>query len=102
MPAITYITRSGSRVAVETASGTLMEAALEHGIEGIDGSCGGVCSCATCHVRITPEWRERVGPATEVERSLLDFEDNACAGSRLSCQIELTIALDGLVVEVVN
>jgi len=102
MPTVTYITRSGTRVAVENASGTLMEAALEHGVEGIDGNCGGVCSCATCHVRIAPEWRERVGPATEVERSLLDFEDHVGEGSRLSCQIELTNALDGLVVEVVN
>ena len=77
-----------------------MEVATENDVEGIDGSCGGVCSCQTCHVRVKPEWVEKVGKAEETEQDLLDMEDQACERSRLCCQIEMTDELDGLVVEV--
>lgn len=101
MPRITYITSEGSTVVTADVGDTLMETAVEHGIPGIEGNCGGVCSCATCHVRIGPEWADRVGPPDSTERDMLEFVENAGAGSRLSCQIGLTDAHDGLVVEVV-
>ncbi len=102
MANVTFITPSGGKILVENAAGTLMEAATEHHVEGIIGACGGVCSCATCHVRVAPEWMQRVGPPNAAERDLLGFQANANEYSRLSCQIELTDALDGLVVEVVE
>jgi len=102
MASITYITASGETMVVSSAVGTLMEAAVEHQIPGIEGSCGGLGSCATCHVRVAAEWAGRVGPPDDPEREMLDFVDHAGPDSRLSCQIELTDALDGLVVHVVN
>lgn len=102
MPKVTFITEDGEKTVVEDAEGTLMETATDYGIVGIDAICGGVCSCATCHVRIPDEWKEKVGPQNETEKDILDLEDGAGENSRLSCQIELTDELDGLVVEVVE
>jgi 2Fe-2S ferredoxin len=102
MAKILFKTASGESILVEDGAGSLMEVATSHDVEGIMGSCGGVCSCATCHVHIHPDWVEKVGKASEVEQDLLDLEENATSRSRLSCQIEITEALDGLVVEVPN
>jgi len=100
MPKVTFIQKNGRETVIENAVGSLMEAATHEGVEGIDGDCGGVCSCATCHVKIPPEWRKKVGPPSEQEQEIVEFEDNADASSRLSCQIELTDDLDGLIVQV--
>jgi len=102
MAKITFIEPGGEKVVVSAESGSLMEAAVDAGVDGIHGDCGGVCSCATCHVHIQQEWRERVGPASETEREILDLEDGATEASRLSCQIEVSESLDRLVVEVVE
>ncbi len=101
MPKVTFLTPDDSRIVVDDGHGTLMEIARDHNVEGIDGSCGGVCSCATCHVKILPEWLSRVGPADPTEQDLLDLNDGTDRRSRLSCQIEMNDKLDGLVVEVV-
>lgn len=85
---------------VAATGGNLMTVAVENEVEDIDGDCGGVCACGTCHVHIAPEWIDRVGRATDVELGMLDLEDNATEYSRLSCQIEVTEELDGLVVKV--
>ncbi len=100
MPKVTFITRDGKEVVVPDGCGTLMEIGREHEIEGIEGDCGGVCSCSTCHVYVSPEWMERVGPPEDMEDDTLDFNEQRKANSRLGCQVELTDALDGLVVEV--
>ena len=100
MPKVTLIQKDGREVVIANACGSLMEAATFEEVEGIDGDCGGVCSCATCHVKIPPEWREKVGPPSEQEQDILEFEDNADESSRLSCQIDLTDDLDGLTVHV--
>lgn len=102
MPKVTFITPDGEKTTIDNADGTLMEVATDYGISGIDAICGGVCSCATCHVRVTDEWKEKVGPQNDTEKDILDLEDGADDNSRLSCQIELTDELDGLVVEVVE
>jgi ferredoxin, 2Fe-2S len=101
MATVTFHTPSGGKVVVPNASGTLMETAVDNHVEGIGGDCGGVCSCATCHVRVAPEWMERVGPPGHAEKELLEYNDATTDHSRLSCQIELTDDLDGLVVTVV-
>jgi 2Fe-2S ferredoxin len=100
MKKITFIEADGKVVVVENAEGTVMMTALDNEIEGIDGNCGGVCSCATCHVHVAPEWLDKVGGATDDERDLLEFEDNVNERSRLCCQIEMTDEIDGLVVHV--
>lgn len=65
----------------------------------ITAACGGAMACATCHVDVAPEWRAKVGPAGDEESDLLDGSDYRAEGSRLSCQIEATPALDGLALE---
>ena len=94
------VTETGDEITENDATGNLMEIARQNDADGIIGACGGVCSCATCHVRVKPEWLERVGRPGEDEQDLLELEDGADERSRLSCQIEMTDDLDGLVVEV--
>ena len=100
MAKVTFITEAGEEITENDGTGSLMEIARQNDVDGIIGACGGVCSCATCHVRVKPEWLERVGRAGEDEQDLLELEDMADERSRLSCQIEMTDELYGLVVEV--
>lgn len=100
MANITFITSDGASTTVEGHSGSIMELAKEHNIQGIDGDCGGVCSCATCHVHVAPEHQEKTGEAGEIEKDMLEFDDNATEYSRLCCQIKVEDALDGLVLRV--
>lgn len=100
MPKVTFITPSGNKVTLEDLGGNLMEIARDHEIEGIDGDCGGVCSCSTCHVYVANLWLEKVGVADDMETDTLSFDNRKRDNSRLSCQIELTKALDGLEVSI--
>jgi len=101
MAKITFVLADGRRREVEAKVGaTVMETAIEHGIEGIEAECGGACSCATCHVYVDEEWTETTGAPSEMEEDMLDFAFDARATSRLSCQIAVTEELDGLVVHV--
>jgi 2Fe-2S ferredoxin len=76
---------------------SLMEAALAHDVPGVIGECGGTLSCATCHVHVGPAWAEACGAAGDFEDAMLDMADTRSEASRLSCQIEASDALDGLV-----
>ena len=99
MVKVTFVSSDGTRREVEIAEGeTAREAALFNDVPGIDGDCGGVCACATCHVYVEPEWVERLGPQTDMEQSMLDFAEDVRPASRLACQIKITGELDGLVV----
>ncbi|MDO8698915.1 MAG: 2Fe-2S iron-sulfur cluster-binding protein [Rhodoferax sp.] len=99
MPTVTFIAFDGKAHSVEVPAGTtLMRAATDNGVAGIDGDCGGNCACATCHVFVGSEWSERVGTRTPAEDEMLNFASELRDSSRLACQITLTDALDGLVV----
>ena len=99
MPKITYIDHGGTARTVEAAVGsTVMENAIKNGVPGIVAECGGACSCATCHVHVDEAWKEKVGPPSAMEEDMLDFAFDVAPNSRLSCQIKVTDALDGLVV----
>lgn len=99
MPKITYIEASGKEHVVDAPVGqTVMEAAVKHAVPGIDAEWGGAWACATCHVYIDEAWREKTGEQSGMEQSMLDFANDVEANSRLSCQIKVTEALDGLVV----
>lgn len=102
LPFITFIQPDGSEQVVDADSGVhLMAYATRDGVQGIEGECGGNQSCGTCHVHIAPEWRDVVGPASDMERGLLDWRDDYDpAASRLSCQIPVTDAMDGMKVTV--
>ncbi|MDA1077044.1 MAG: 2Fe-2S iron-sulfur cluster-binding protein [Proteobacteria bacterium] len=100
MPKITYVEHNGKTHEVDAENGlSVMRAAIDHGVPGIDADCGGECSCATCHVIISADWMARVGKPHDDEESMLDLNPEREANSRLSCQIEVTNALDGLVVQ---
>ena len=102
MPRITFIEPSGTSRTVEVQSGwTLMEGAVKHGIEGVAAECGGGCACATCHVFIADEWVGRLPGVAPMENDLLECTAVSRApNSRLSCQVPVTDALDGLIVTV--
>ena len=91
---------NGDTTEIDGKAGTsLMEALSGAGVEGIEAICGGGCSCATCHVHIDPAWMDKVGPRGDIEEQLVSATDAFDeAVSRLSCQVELSDALDGLVV----
>ena len=72
-------------------NGTVRNVEVEEGTSLMDAACG------TCHLFIEAEWRDKVSPVEETERSMLDFVEDDGPGSRLGCQIKLTRALDGLV-----
>ena len=99
MPIVTFIEFNGTPHEVEVSEGTtLMRAATDHSVPGIDGDCGGQCACATCHVFIAPAWIDRVGGRNSNEDEMLNFASGLRDNSRLACQITLTNALDGLLV----
>jgi 2Fe-2S ferredoxin len=101
MPKITYISDSGQTYVVEGSVGqTVMETAIKHDVPGIVAECGGACSCATCHVYIDEAWREVTGEPSQMEEDMLDFAYEVRPESRLSCQIRISDALDGLIVRI--
>ena len=73
-----------------------MTGAVSHMVPGIEGDCGGLCACATCHVYIPETWEAVCGAPGELERNILDFAFDAKDSSRLSCQIKVTDKLEGL------
>ena len=101
MAKITVITRSGEARDVEAEQGlSLMEVIRDNGFDELLALCGGCCSCATCHVHIDPAFADKLPKMGEVENDLLDSTDHRNETSRLSCQIPVSEALDGLVVTI--
>ncbi len=99
MPQVTFIEHNGKSHSVAATVGlSLMRAAIDNNVPGIDADCGGSCACATCHVYITPAWQGKLGEQSKMEEDMLDFAAATMPNSRLACQIEITDALDGLVV----
>jgi 2Fe-2S ferredoxin len=88
----------GSARDLEARTGrSVMETIRDSGVP-IRADCGGALACATCHVVVDAAWMERAGPASQDETDLLEGSEYRAPGSRLSCQIKMTAALDGLVV----
>lgn len=101
MVAITLIDADGTAHRVRGRPGhSLMETAVRAGVPGILAECGGNCACATCRVFVAAEWTAIVGPPNPMEAQLLDLDDAPAANLRLSCQVKLGAALDGLVVSI--
>jgi 2Fe-2S ferredoxin len=99
MPKITYIDDDGTARTVDAEIGsTVMETALQNDIPGILATCGGSCSCATCHVYVREDWFDRLPPPELEEQDMLDTAHDLKANSRLSCQLRVTEAFDGLIV----
>ena len=99
MPTVTFIEHNGKQHSVTAVVGlSLMRAAIDNDVPGIDADCGGQCACATCHVYVDAAWESRTGSRTAMEEDMLNFAAMTQANSRLACQIPVTEALDGLVV----
>jgi len=100
MPKITYIEHNGKSHTLEVANGlTVMEGAVQNNIPGIDADCGGSCACATCHVYVDEKWFNKLVNKESAEEDMLDMAFEPKKFSRLSCQLTVSDALDGLVVK---
>ena len=99
MAKITYIEHSGKSHTIEVQNGlTVMEAAVQNNIPGIDADCGGSMACATCHVYVKEEWFNKLPKKEDGEEDMLDMAFEPKKNSRLSCQLMISDQLDGLVV----
>ncbi|MFT5674353.1 MAG: 2Fe-2S ferredoxin [Paraglaciecola sp.] len=100
MPKITYIEANGDKLEVDVPSGdTLMQGAVDNLIAGISAECGGGCSCATCHCYIDYSILNQLPDPDNTEVFLLKMTHNPQPNSRLSCQVTVTEAMEGLVVK---
>ena len=99
MPLITYKAHDGATKTVDVPVGsTVMQGAVKNGVEGIIAECGGNCMCATCHVYVDPAWVGKLDAIGDTEDAMLESTAaERLPNSRLSCQIKVTAALDGLV-----
>ena len=94
----TWVMPDGTEVTAEVEEGlNLMRAAVENNVDGVIGECGGNLSCATCHVFVDQAWIGKTGEVDDFEDAMLDVaEAERQPNSRLSCQIEMSGALDGI------
>ena len=98
MPKVTFITADEEMNKVEVDEGsTVMEAAINNMVPGIDGDCGGAAACGTCMVHVDTAFVDKVGgPASDMESEMLSLTDDVSDTSRLGCQITITDEMDGL------
>ncbi|MBL4781489.1 MAG: 2Fe-2S iron-sulfur cluster binding domain-containing protein [Porticoccaceae bacterium] len=95
---VTYIDHAGTAQVVEAEEGVdLMDVAVDNLVPGIDGDCGGVAACATCHVHVDPAWQDKLPPMEEEEDAMLELADDRNESSRLACQLKASPELDGLI-----
>ena len=99
MPTITLIEFNGNEHVIEAETGkSLMQNALDNMIPGIDADCGGACACGTCHCFIEDNWQDTTGAGDAMEESMLGMRPARADNSRLSCQIDVSDAMEGMVV----
>jgi ferredoxin len=87
------------RLAEGQAGARLLEVAQAAGLP-LEGTCEGQMACSTCHVIVAPDWFARLPAASDDEEDMLDLAADVARTSRLSCQITLTEAMDGLEVRI--
>ncbi|MDA7086298.1 2Fe-2S iron-sulfur cluster-binding protein [Pseudomonas sp. SA3-5] len=98
MPTLTLIEHNGTVHQVTGEIGqSVMQAAMFASVPGIQGDCGGACSCATCHAYVDDQWQVRMPEAESTEADMLEYAVGRRATSRLTCQLVMSEALDGLV-----
>ncbi len=100
MPLVTYVSHDGTTTEIDVPAGnSVMQGAVDNMLDGIIAECGGSCSCATCHCYIDEAWLDKVPAASEMEKDMLECVLEPQDNSRLSCQINVTDELDGLVIK---
>ena len=96
---VTFVQSTGERRTVDAAPGvSVMEAALANQVPEVESDCGGLCTCACCHVYVDDDWTEKLSPPSKQETLMLGLMLDRRPTSRLSCQLKLSDALDGLIV----
>jgi 2Fe-2S ferredoxin len=101
MPKITYVVPDGTTHVVDVPVGqSVMDGSVRNNLPGIVAECGGSCSCATCHVHVDAEFADLFDRITGEEQDLLEYADDVCERSRLSCQLIVTSACEGVRVTV--
>lgn len=99
MTKITVINQSGEKTDIEAENGlSLMEVIRDNGFDELLALCGGCCSCATCHVHIDPSFKGKAEAMGEDEDDLLESSEHRDENSRLSCQINISDDIEGLIV----
>lgn len=99
MPVVKFVSHDGVVHEVDAAAGSsVMQAAMDNGIEGIVAECGGACSCATCHCYVDESWYDKITPPHANEKDMLEWVLEGRPTSRLSCQITLDDSMDGIVI----
>ena len=99
MPKITLIEYNGKDHTIDAEAGkSLMQNAIDNAVPGIDADCGGACACGTCHCFVEGDWGESAGEADAMEEAMLGMRPDRLEASRLSCQIQVTDTMDGMVV----
>ena len=99
MPKITLIEHNGTSHTIDAVSGiSLMQNAIDNSVPGIDADCGGACACGTCHVFVEADWLPATGEVDAMEEAMLGMRPDRTEMSRLSCQIQVSTDLDGMVV----
>jgi len=103
MPKVIYITADETRHEADVETGySIMEGAINNNIDGIVAECGGACACATCHSYVDTAWTDKIPAMDDMEDSMLDAAFERKDNSRLTCQIEMTDDLDGIVIHVAD
>jgi 2Fe-2S ferredoxin len=97
MVAITYIEHDGTRHCVDVDEGAnLMIGATLNMVPGVEGMCGGICSCATCHCYVPKSWQQRIPAPTQGELDMLEAATDRRESSRLGCQVTVTAEMEGM------
>jgi 2Fe-2S ferredoxin len=100
MPTVVFIDPQGAEHAVKAAPGrSLMQIAVDNGVPGILGDCGGACSCATCHGYVDPAFAAALPARTETEVFMLEGVPDLRETSRLCCQLRMQPEWDGMRVQ---
>lgn len=99
MAVVTFVSHGDGKYEAPVEEGqSLMRVATNNAVPGIDGDCGGEAACGTCHVIVDPQWSDRVGLSGAVEEEMLAMNPERQPTSRLSCQMQVSEAWDGLIV----
>lgn len=99
MGKIIFVTHDGDSHETELVEGkSLMQLATSNGVPGIDGDCGGVCACGTCHIIVDSAWMTHAGARSDDEEQMLGMTPERQTTSRLACQIKAHAAMDGMTV----
>jgi Ferredoxin len=101
MTKLVIVNREGTEMEIDVADGiSVMEAIRDNGFDELLALCGGCCSCATCHVHVDPAFKDKLPALSDDENDLLDSSDHRDADSRLSCQLQVSPAIEGIKIRI--